>query len=84
MPNALGIDTVSTVRYTVLTLWSGCLLNRVHTMVALYLILWLASVLTIQVTAGVNRDNELLDQGTVHGYGGRSPWYSTISGVLLD
>ena len=56
MPNLPGVDTVSTVRHTVLALWFGPSLNRVCTVATLCPALWLSSVLTTQVTAGVNRD----------------------------
>ena len=60
LPNALGINTVSTVCHTVLTLWSGPPLNRVYTVATLCPALWLSLVLTTQITAGVHRDTRAL------------------------
>ena len=56
MPNLPGVNTVSTVRHTVLALWVGLPLDRVCTVATLCPALWLSLVLTTQVTAGVNRD----------------------------
>ena len=62
IPNLPGINTVLTVRRTVLALWFDLPLDRVCTVATLCPALWSSLVLTTQVTIGVNRDTSLADQ----------------------